>query len=57
MSHLSQTYSVNHVVHQLVNFGPLEPRLPTVPHDFGVGTLSNKRSSAMPFLFITHHYY
>lgn len=34
--HVTQTYCVNHVVHQLVDFGPLEPRLPTVPHDFGV---------------------
>lgn len=35
------THCVNHVVHQLVNFGPLEPRLPAVPHDFGVGSCGN----------------
>ena len=39
--HVTQTYCVNHVVHQLVNFGPLEPRLSTVPHDFGVSSYSN----------------
>ncbi len=33
---VTQTYGVNHVVHQLINFGPLEPRLPPVLHDFGV---------------------
>lgn len=33
-----QTHCVNHVVHQLVNFGPLEPRLAAVPHYFGVGS-------------------
>lgn len=38
ITHVTQTYCVNHVVHQLVDFGPLEPRLPTVPHDFGVGS-------------------
>lgn len=40
-----ETYCVNHVVHQLVNFGSLEPRLPAIPHDFGVGTFSNKQNS------------
>lgn len=36
-----ETYCVNHVVHQLINFSPLEPRLPAVPHDFGVGSYGN----------------
>lgn len=33
-----QTHRVNGVVHKLINFSPLESRLPTVPHDFGVGS-------------------
>lgn len=33
-----QTHRVNSVIHKLINFSPLESRLPTVPHDFGVGS-------------------
>lgn len=39
------SYRVNHVVHQLVNFSPLEPRLPAVPHDFGVGAYNIKNQN------------
>lgn len=30
------SHRVNHVVHKFVNFGPLEPRLSPVPHDFRI---------------------
>lgn len=33
-----QTYSINHVVHQGVNFGPLKSGLATVLHYFCVST-------------------
>lgn len=33
-----QTHRVNGVIHKLINFSPLESRLPTIPHDFGVGS-------------------
>lgn len=41
MKFASNSYRINHVVHQLVNFGPLKSRLPAVPHDFSVGSYDN----------------
>lgn len=37
-----KAYCVNHVVHQFINFGPLEPRLATIFHDFGITSYNNK---------------
>lgn len=38
----SPAHRVNHVVHQLVDLGPLEPGFSTVLHDFGVGSCDIK---------------
>lgn len=57
--HVTQTHCVDHVVHQLVNFGPLEPGLPTVPHDFGVGSYDiichNGEYYPLPSVIISQH--
>lgn len=35
---VGKTHRINHVVHQLVDFGPFESRFAAVPHDFSVGS-------------------
>ena len=42
------TYTIHHVVHQLIDFSPLEPGLAPIPHDFSVSAYSrtvNKQKS------------
>lgn len=42
---MTQTHHVNRVIHQLVDFGPLESRLAAVPHDFGVGSCDKTQNT------------
>lgn len=42
-SNVVDSHRVNHVVHEFVNFGPLEPRLSPVPHDFRIGPWNEER--------------
>lgn len=52
---MPQTHHVNRVIHQLVNFGPLESRLPAVPHDFGVSPCDKTHSNCQKMVNIIHH--
>lgn len=36
MTEGNTTYSVHHVVHQFIDFSPLESGLAPIPHDFSV---------------------
>lgn len=52
---MTQTHHVNRVIHQLVDFGPLESRLPAVPHDFGVGSCDTTHLNGQKMVNIVYH--
>lgn len=52
---MTQTHHVNRVIHQLVDFGPLESRLAAVPHDFGVGSCDKTHLNGRKTANIIYH--
>lgn len=52
---MMQSHHVNRVIHELVDFGPFESRLSTIPHDFGVGPCEKTHLSSQKMVNIVYH--